>query len=77
MASAKPVRRFLIGIFFALFAANPFGKHDFEKLPDPKAGDLTIPAGESVTFRWRIYFHMGDEKTAKIAERYKEYAAGK
>ena len=62
---------------YALFAANPFGKHDFEKLPDAKAGDLTIPAGESVTFRWRIYFHMGDEKTAKIAERYKEYAAGK
>ena len=62
---------------YALFAANPFGKHDFEKLPDAKAGDLTIAPGESVTFRWRIYFHMGDEKTAKIAERYKEYAAGK
>jgi hypothetical protein len=62
---------------YALFAANPFGKHDFEKLSDPAAGDLTIPAGQSVTFRWRIYFHMGDEKTAKIAERYKEYAAGK
>ena len=62
---------------YALFAANPFGKHDFEKLPDAKAGDLTIPAGQSVTFRWRFYFHMGDEKAAKIAERYKEYAAGK
>ena len=62
---------------YALFAANPFGKHDFEKLSDPKAGDLTIPAGQSVTFRWRMYFHMGDEKTAKVAERYKEYAAGK
>jgi hypothetical protein len=62
---------------YALFAANPFGQHDFEKLPDAKAGNLTIPAGQSVTFRWRIYFHMGDEKTAKIAERYKDYAAGK
>jgi hypothetical protein len=63
---------------YALFAANPFGKHDFEKLKDqPKAGELTLPAGESTTFRWRIYIHMGDEKTAKIAERYKEYAAGK
>lgn len=62
---------------YALFAANPFGKHDFEKLSDPKAGDLTIPAGGSTTFRWRFYFHTGDEKTAKIAERYKEYAAGK
>jgi hypothetical protein len=62
---------------YALFAANPFGKHDFESLPDPKAGDLTIPAGESVTFRWRFYFHQGDEKAAKVAEHYKEYAAGK
>jgi hypothetical protein len=64
---------------YALFAANPFGKHDFEPehKANPKAGDLTIPAGGSVTFRWRFYFHMGDEKQAKVAERYKEYAAGK
>jgi len=63
---------------YALFAANPFGKHDFENLKsDPKAGNLTIAAGGRVTFRWRFYFHEGDEKTAKIAERFKEYAAGK
>jgi hypothetical protein len=63
---------------YALFAANPFGKHDFEGLKnEPKAGELTIPAGGSVTFRWRFYFHLGDEKSAKIAERYQEYAAGK
>ena len=63
---------------YALFAANPFGKHDFESLKDqPKAGDLEIAAGKSVTFRWRIYFHLGDEKTAKIAEAYAAYAAGK
>lgn len=62
---------------YALFAANPFGKHDFESLKDqPKAGDLTIPAGESVTFRWRFYFHTGDQNAAKVAERYQEYAAG-
>jgi hypothetical protein len=63
---------------YALFAANPFGKHDFENLKDqPKAGDLTIPAGGSVTFRWRFYFHPGDEKAAKVAEKYQAYAAGK
>lgn len=64
---------------YALFAANPFGKHDFESehKANPKAGDLTIPAGGSVTFRWRFYFHEGDEKTARIAERFKDYAAGK
>lgn len=64
---------------YALFAANPFGKHDFEPAhkSNPKAGDLTIPAGGSTTFRWRFYFHEGDEKAGKVAERYKEYAAGK
>lgn len=63
---------------YALFAANPFGKHDFENLKDqPKAGNLEIPAGGSTTFRWRFYFHSGDEKAAKVAERYKDYAAGK
>jgi hypothetical protein len=57
-----------------LFAANPFGQHFFEKKPDAHTGDLVIPAGKSVTFRYRIYWHTGDEKEAKIAERYQEYA---
>lgn len=60
---------------YGLFAANPFGKHDFEKLPDKHAGDLTIPAGKSVTFRYRFYLHEGDEKQAKVAERYQAYTA--
>ena len=60
---------------YGLFAANPFGRHDFEALKDqPNAGDFTIPAGGSATFRWRIYFHYGDERAAKIAERYRDYA---
>jgi hypothetical protein len=63
---------------YALFAANPFGKHDFENLKnEPKAGDLKIEAGKSVTFRWRFYFHLGDEQQGKVAERYKDFAAGK
>ncbi|MEY2880981.1 MAG: hypothetical protein RLZZ15_3361 [Verrucomicrobiota bacterium] len=63
---------------YGLFAANPFGQHDFENLKsNPNAGDLTVPAGGSVTFRWRFYFHMGDEKTARVAERFADYAAGK
>jgi hypothetical protein len=64
---------------YALFAANPFGQHDFEPAhkANKSAGDMTIPAGGSVTFRWRFYFHMGDEKAAKVDERFKEYATGK
>lgn len=58
---------------YGLFAANPFGIHDFEK-KEPGAGNLNIPAGKSVTFKYRFYIHEGDEKQAKVAERYKEYA---
>jgi hypothetical protein len=61
---------------YALFAANPFGKHDYENLKDqPKAGELVIPAGGSVTFRWRFYFHFGDEKAGRVAEQYQAFAA--
>jgi len=63
---------------YALFAANPFGKHDFENLKDqPKAGEMTVPAGGSVTFRWRFYFHAGDEKAAKVAEQFRAFADSK
>ena len=64
---------------YGLFAANPFGQHDFEvaaKLPAGK-GDYTIPAGGTLTLRYRFYFHLGDEKTGKVAERYADYAAGR
>jgi hypothetical protein len=60
---------------YGLFAANPFGVHDFEKQP-PGAGNLTIPAGQSLTFKYRFYLHEGDEAQARVAERFKEYAAG-
>jgi hypothetical protein len=59
---------------YGLFAANPFGRHDFEKLEDKSAGNLTVPKGESVTFRYRFYFHEGNEKEAKVAEKYANYA---
>jgi len=62
---------------YGLFAANPFGQHDFEKLDDRAAGDLKIPAGESVTFRYRFYLHEGDEQQARVAVKYQEYAKEK
>lgn len=64
---------------YGLFAANPFGQKDFEpeaKHPAGK-GDYTIPAGGALTLRYRFYIHLGDEKQAKVAERFAEYAAGK
>jgi hypothetical protein len=58
---------------YGLFAANPFGLHDFEKKPKG-TGDMTIAAGQSVTFRYRFYYHRGDEKKGQVAEQYQKYA---
>ena len=58
---------------YGLMAANPFGLHDFEKAAKG-AGNYTIPAGKSLTLRYRIYFHDGDEKQGRVAEQYKAFA---
>jgi len=61
---------------YGLFAANPFGVHNFENKPRG-TGDLKIPAGQSVTFKYRFYFHKGDTQQAKVAEYYRQYVQGK
>ena len=57
---------------YGLFAANPFGIHDFER-KEPGAGNRTIPPGKSLTFKYRFYMHERDEVQAKVAEHYQEY----
>ena len=60
---------------YGLFAANPFGQAQFEKLPNKAAGEYKIAPGQSATFRYRFYFHEGTPEEAKVAERYRDYAA--
>lgn len=60
---------------YGLLAANPFGLHEFEKKP-AGAGDLKVPAGKSITFKYRIYLHEGDTESARVAEMYREYTDG-
>ncbi len=57
---------------YGLFAANPFGEGDFrgEKVET----SYTLKKGESLTFRYRVIFHQGDEKQGKIAEAFAKYA---
>jgi len=58
---------------YGLFAANPFGLHEFE----PQAGldgSHTIKAGDSLVFRYRVIFHKGDEKQGRIAEAWEKYS---
>ncbi len=58
---------------YVLFAANPFGLHDFEKKSKDK-GDLVVPAGKSVTFRYRLLLQEGDEKQGEVQKYYDKFA---
>jgi len=57
---------------YGLFAANPFGIHDFEKKP-AGTGDIRVPAGGKITFKYRLLLHAGDELAGKVSERYEKY----
>lgn len=61
---------------YGLFAVNPFGLHDFGQ-GAKGAGDFTVPANKRLILRYRLLFHKGDAKTARIAEQYTDYYYGK
>src|SRR5262245_3240537 len=58
---------------YGLFAANPFGLHEFEPQAN-RDGSHTIKAGDSLVFRYRVIFHKGDEKQGRIAEAWEKYS---
>ena len=59
---------------YGLLAANPFGLSYFYN--DPKRnGSYTLPAGQSIRFRYRVFIHEGTYKDAGIAKAYSDYAA--
>ena len=58
---------------YGLFAANPWGIHHFEGAPKG-TGDMKLAKGETITLRYRIYFHAGDPDQAKVAEQYARFA---
>ena len=58
---------------YGLFAANPFGLRDFPEGKE-KDGSHTIPADQSMTLRYRVLLHRGDEKEGKIAEAFAAYS---
>ena len=60
---------------YGLVAANPFGIHDFENLPNkPSRGDFTIKKGETAAFLYRVLLHRGDAKQADVARHYQQFA---
>ena len=63
---------------YGLHAANIFGLHDYDPKANPKgAGDLKLEAGKTLTFKYRVLFHVGDAASTKLDERYKDWVAGK
>lgn len=60
---------------YGLFTANPFGLQALDKTSE--SGAFTLKKGDKITLRHRFIFHKGDEKAAKIAEAYEEYAKEK
>ncbi|MEO6808591.1 MAG: PmoA family protein [Isosphaeraceae bacterium] len=56
---------------YGLFAANPFGWHDFGL---GKSGEYTLPKGESITFHYRVIFHPGDTASSNIPAAFAAYA---
>jgi hypothetical protein len=60
---------------YGLFAVNPFCNAGMDKEAPPHSGDVTIPAGKSLTLKYRFLIHNGDAADAKIANRFSEYNA--
>jgi hypothetical protein len=61
---------------YGLLAANPFGIKEFTR-DRRQDGSYTIPANGSLTLRYRVFVHQGDCQKARVAEAYRQYAAGK
>ena len=61
---------------YGLLAANPFGVREFTR-DRRQDGGYTIPAGGSLTLRYRVIIHHGDYHEAQLEDAYKNYTAGK
>jgi len=55
---------------YGLFAANPFGERAFTGQGD---GSDVIPAGETLTLKYRLYLHPGNAAEGGVASQYASY----
>ena len=56
---------------YGLFAANPWGLHDFTQ--GKQSSEHKMKRGDSFLLRYRVIFHKGNEKDGKIAEAFANY----
>jgi hypothetical protein len=57
---------------YGLFAANPWGLGDFTG--GKQDGSHKMKKGETLSLKYRVIFHSGDEKSGKISEAFAEYS---
>ena len=62
---------------YGLFAANPFGQHDFEKLKAKTTGNYLLANGKSFTQRYRILIQKGEPDKAKLDAAFSAFAGAK
>jgi hypothetical protein len=58
---------------YGLFAANPFGVHDFEGKTE-KTGEHKMQKGDSFSLHYRVLLHQGDAESAGIDETFKSWS---
>jgi hypothetical protein len=58
---------------YGLMGANPFALAAYTQ--GRKEGSYTLPAGESLHFRYRVVVHLGDTREAAIADQYHNFVA--
>ena len=60
---------------YGLFAANPFGLHDFVKGEKADAGSLTMKKRDTFTLRYRVVLHKGTSENIDLPKMFEEYSA--
>lgn len=60
---------------YGLMCPNIFALSEFNRKLPKHAGDFTIKAGQTVTFRHRAVIHTGNAEQANLPEKYKQFAA--
>ena len=61
---------------YGLFSANPLGQYAFEEgrgLKNPEALNLTLEAGESANFRFRMVVYEGEKTSEELEEEFEAF----
>lgn len=61
---------------YGLLAANPFGRHDFEKRKQqPHLGDYTLKKTDTLTQRYRLVLHHGPFENEAVEAHWKKFVS--